>query len=418
MPIERISAAQALANLSKNSRSRWPRPEAPERLYPLATPTIVPKFRILPEHRVFCIGSCFAREVESALARLNFDVCSIVRDLPRTERRQRSDPGMSNKYTIASMLNELRWALDPARPYSHDLALIENAQGLFEDYHLKGNFYADDLQPAREFREAFNRQFRQVREADLIVMTLGLSEAWYDRETELVLNIAPNRSLVDKYPGRFELHVLGFEESLERLEAIYTLLTRFGKAGHQILLTVSPVPLHATFRNQDILVANTYSKAVLRAVAEHFQLGKDNVCYFPSFEFATLSHPNLVWGKRDLRHVDRNFVEHIMSAVIGSMMEPSRQQLEMSALAQACALHAAKHTKEAAARLAPLMERPDEIVNPAILRRWALIQKQLKNPTAAIAGWSQYLERCPGDTKAQEALRMLQQANDSIPPAR
>jgi len=407
MAIERITAYHAYKNLAQNSRSRWPRPGESDRLYPIAYPTITPKFQILPEHRVFCIGSCFAREVEAALTRLNFDVCSVIRNLPRSERRLKADAGMFNKYTIASICNELRWALDPEYPYRHELALVENPDGLFEDHHLSGRNYADELPRAGEFREAFNREFQRVREADLIVLTLGLSEAWYDRETKLLLNVAPSKPVVEKYPKRFEVQVLGFHESLQWLESVYDLLTRFGKPGRRILLTVSPVPLLATFRSQDVLVANTYSKAVLRTVAEHFQQGKDDVCYFPSFEFAALSYPDLVWGKRDFRHVNRFFVEHIMSAVLGSMMEPSRAQQEMSLFAQSSALYQARHYFEAAARLAPLMERPEEIKNPAIILRWGLIQRQLKNNEEATASILQYLERRPDDARAREILEKL-----------
>jgi hypothetical protein len=52
----------------------------------------------------------------------------------------------------------------------------------------------------------------------------------------------------------------------------------------KFLLTVSPVPLTATASDQHVLVATTYSKSVLRAVAGKLAMEFDNVDYFPSFD--------------------------------------------------------------------------------------------------------------------------------------
>ena len=60
----------------------------------------------------------------------------------------------------------------------------------------------------------------------------------------------------------------------------------------RVVLTVSPVPLTATASDRHVLVANTYSKAVLRAVAEELYLESPYIDYVPSFELVT--NPKLV----------------------------------------------------------------------------------------------------------------------------
>jgi hypothetical protein len=50
------------------------------------------------------------------------------------------------------------------------------------------------------------------------------------------------------------------------------------------ILTVSPVPLHTTFMPEDCVIANEYSKTVLRVCAEELARKYANVDYFPSYE--------------------------------------------------------------------------------------------------------------------------------------
>jgi hypothetical protein len=79
----------------------------------------------------------------------------------------------------------------------------------------------------------------------------------------------------------------------------------------KIVLTVSPVPLHDTFSGIDILTANSYSKATLRAVAQDVADEHEYIDYFPSYELVTLANPDSAWYP-DRRHVQREFVAKIM----------------------------------------------------------------------------------------------------------
>ena len=313
MPIEVIPGDRAWRQYRGNDRARWPNRQDPDRLHPLAAPEAPRPFALRGDERVFCIGSCFARSIENALGRLGFDVLSTMPDLPRSPNRDRSDRGMFNKYNVATILNELRWAFGVGRPYRHDDVLIAPpGDRLLQDYQLAGPGYSEEPGFARQFRVGFNRAFGRIREADLVIVTLGLSEVWYDRQCELYLNAAPMEHLVAAFPGRYELHVLDLAQTQAMLEEIDRLLLAHLKPGFRMMLTVSPVPLWSTFRDQDVLTANTYSKSVLRAAVEPFVAGRAHVSYFPSFEFAQLSNPLAVWGREDFRHVDPTFVDYIM----------------------------------------------------------------------------------------------------------
>ena len=81
------------------------------------------------------------------------------------------------------------------------------------------------------------------------------------------------------------------------------------------MVTVSPVPLEATFTGQDVVLANTLSKAVLRATAGACTRPHENVHYFPSYDIVMNSDKAAAWRK-DGRHVRRPFVRQIMELFV------------------------------------------------------------------------------------------------------
>ncbi len=373
MAIEIISGEQARESLQSNPSARWPSRQVGDRLYPLATPIAAPRFTIQPEDRVFCIGSCFAREIGEALTRLDFNVLSLFDDLPKSVYRKRRDVTMFNKYNVASIYNELYWAFHP-ETYCHDQVLIETSSGQLQDYQLTGAGYTDESVAVKRFREVFNQAFQQIKQADLVVLTLGLSEVWFDKQTGLYLNMAVSKALLKRYPDRFQLHVFDYEQTLSFLDDIYRLLDANLKPNFRVLITVSPIPLNATFRQQDVLLANAYSKAVLRSAVERFVSDKSNVNYFPSYEFVTLSNPTLVWREDDYRHVDRSFIDYIMSNVMMQFMTSTPELVEANALAKARSLYQCNFLAEATAVLAPLIQAKDIKPSRELRILWAAIR--------------------------------------------
>ena len=92
-----------------------------------------------------------------------------------------------------------------------------------------------------------------------------------------------------------------------------TEILRAHNPGVQIICTLSPVALHATFRGDEehIVTANAHSKAILRVAAEEFARRCKGVHYFPAYEVVTTSteHP---WAP-DQRHVAPDAVNNVMA---------------------------------------------------------------------------------------------------------
>jgi hypothetical protein len=315
MPLHSISGAQAFANIKANRASLWPDGRRDrERLGGLARVQFEPSFQLEPGERVFTVGSCFARNIERRLSQLGFELPARDFALPAEERASETENDFLNKYPPHSILNEFRWALDPAYAFPED-GFFEIRRGLWHDPHSAPNLKPAKRERVEERRAMVQALYSQIPQCRVLVMTLGLIEAWFDEKTGYYLNGAPPTPVMRADPERFRLDVLKPDEIVAALTEIYALLTRYGHPDFRILLTVSPVPMRSTFTGQDAITANTYSKSALRAAAQMFVHGRDRVDYFPSYEIVTLSNRSAAFIQ-DNRHVTPQLVDSIVDQVV------------------------------------------------------------------------------------------------------
>jgi len=332
MSLFSTTSAEATRNLRETPGARWHKADAePAEAALLAShrigrewflPAITPGFKIHRDDRIFAIGSCFARGIEKGLQGVGMQVESAASEFDAFERsRPGVTPlGFTNKYTAFTTLNDLRWALEPGCEYPDD-GFVAIDDGLWADMQTNPTLKYVDLEATRARRRLINQVNARVANCRVVVLTLGLVEGWRDTQTGLYTNMAPLPAMLRDHPNRFRFEITSYDENREALAEIHALLSAHGHADTQIVVTVSPVPLMATFGGRDVVVANTHSKALLRALAEEWSTLHTNVHYFPSFEIATFSDPALVW-EEDLRHVKgqatqtiiRWFLQHYMEA--------------------------------------------------------------------------------------------------------
>ncbi len=324
MPTTIIPGRQAVENLKANELSEWPSRLAPEnRIEPLCKPGFAPNFHLEPGEKIFTIGSCFARNIEKALASRGFDVVTRrILSAGHTLFKHRAN--ILNNYGVPSILNELQWALDEDHPFDADTNLFELYPNRFVDIHLPAAIKPTSKEEVLERRKVITDITAQVRDCRIVVMTLGLTEVWFDKQSGLYLNYSPRRALVAKYPERFELHVLSYADTLTYLRQIVALLKGKCGAGQRILLTVSPVPLTATYTGRDVLVANGLSKAVLRTAADEIIAENNHIDYFPSYESITLSDRAAAW-EEDQRHVEQAAIDLNIGRMIDGYVNRSGQ---------------------------------------------------------------------------------------------
>jgi hypothetical protein len=264
------------------------------------------------------IGSCFAVEIAYALQREEYNY--IVKE------PNKADDGSYwfKDYEVRPFAtSSAAWGIHFNCPSF--LQLVEKAFGyrrpakiLWTNTYDGMTRYCDPFREEVEFPsiEAFEKNYEShinaVRavflEAEVLVLTLGLNEVWYFKPDGSVFSRSPWRTA----PSLVEHRILTVEENVQDLQKMLDIL-RQHNPKIKLIVTLSPVPLHATFLadSKHIVEPNTHSKAVLRVAAEEFVERNTDVFYFPSFELVTTCIDN-AWDA-DQRHVSRHAVDRVMT---------------------------------------------------------------------------------------------------------
>jgi hypothetical protein len=233
---------------------------------------------------ITAFGSCFAANISRYLAERDYNVLS--RDLDLRAHIIRFGEGMVNSFAIRQ---QLEWAL-AGRAFPAGLWIDQDKQVAAVDPAIRD-----------ETRQIILR-------TDVFVITLGLSEIWYDKLTGEAFWRAIPASLFD--PERHGFRVSTVEENFGNIVASIELIQR-ARPGARVVLTLSPVPLMATFRPISCITASAVSKAILRvALDEAMTLKKEGVYYFPSYEMVTAGFVDPY--KDDNRHPRGEIVERVM----------------------------------------------------------------------------------------------------------
>jgi hypothetical protein len=166
------------------------------------------------------------------------------------------------------------------------------------------------VQPTDEIRLLARETLQQ---SEVIIITLGLSEIWYDKTTGEPMWRAVPKSSYD--PSRHAFKVLSVAETRAALDEIDA-IRREHLPQTKIVFTVSPIRLRATFRPISALTANSVSKAILRAALDeflraHWDEVNANYFYFPSYEIVTELMGDAFLP--DMRHVYDHVPQQVMA---------------------------------------------------------------------------------------------------------
>src|SRR5437588_3294904 len=289
------TADEALANYQANEERTWYKSSAdPDDLagkyafqrlrHTWFAPKIDPKFKLRRDDKFYAIGSCFARGLENSLAGRQIAVESAAPEFAELQATngEESGLGFTNKYNTYSILNELRWALDPDAEFPRD-SIVPLTKTTWFDPHTNPTLAFVDLEETLQRRTLMQTVTKRITDCRGVIVTLGLAEVWRDTKANVFVNRTPIPSLFKSDPDRYEFQLSSFADNWANLEAIYELLTRYGHPDFRIIVTVSPVPLMDTFSTLDIVVANAWAKSLLRAVAQEWAMTHPNVDYFPSY---------------------------------------------------------------------------------------------------------------------------------------
>lgn len=249
------------------------------------------KFKFNKEDKVFTIGSCFAREIEHELGARGFNVPALnfapnVWSFAPTEELNQSVPAshLLNEYSVGTMYQRV-FAAITGEQFNPEAGIAERELHYADMFLIRSQLPVtmDQLMLRRKIIDKF---YKELVTSNVVIITLGLTECWYDTKYNVYFNATPPKTLTDLDTDRFKFHHMSFNEVKNSLTEVVRLLNTC-EVGKKIVLTVSPVPLEATFSNKNCIMATSYAKGTLRAVAEEIANEFDNVDYFPSYEIVT-----------------------------------------------------------------------------------------------------------------------------------
>jgi GSCFA family protein/polysaccharide biosynthesis acetyltransferase WcbI-like protein len=272
--------------------------------------------------KIATAGSCFAQHVSSALAHAGYNYF-VAEPAPvgmSADAARRAQYGIfsaryGNLYTARQLLQLFDRAYGTFEP--NDVAWLR-PDGRFAD-PFRPEFEPGGFASIEDLVAARRRHFRAVRDMferlDTFVFTLGLTEAWRSVADGAVFPLAPGVSAGFADPSEYEFHNFSTAEVVADLTAFLERLAVVNPAAN-VVLTVSPVPLIATYEPRHVLVSTTASKAVLRAAADEIERAHRNVVYFPAYEIVTGAFNRGAYVEADLRSPAPEGVEHVMRVFV------------------------------------------------------------------------------------------------------
>ena len=281
-------------------------------------PFVNPKFHLPFTAPAFTIGSCFARNIERALLKECIEVISTEIKISNDYFRMPdvTNSYILNKFNTHSIYYELYRALENIK--LPDNGLLKAGNESWYDPHTSYTA-PHPYEEVSETRNMIENLYRRINEADYLIITLGLTEAWLDIETNSFMNALPPVEVNSLYKNRFKFINADFTATYNILKETLQLLYRHCGDRLKVIFTVSPVPLQRTFENSDVVTANMYSKSILRTVAQTLAGEYAHVDYYPSYEMVMYSPPDMAWEK-DRLHVKSSLIERVTGYFIESYM--------------------------------------------------------------------------------------------------
>lgn len=278
-------------------------------------PVVATRFKIFDHDQIATAGSCFAQHISNMLVIEGFQYL-VTEVEPLTPQAKNENYGsfparFGNIYSTRQLLQLFQRSLGNAP----DTACVwQRSDGKFID-GFRPNIQAAGFDTAEGLLLDRHHHLQKARDmfvgSDVFIFTLGLTETWRAKVSGATVPFAPGavQCLADE---GFEFENLGVKDCVSDLTAFISALYSVNPSV-KVILTVSPVPLIATYEPNHVLTSTTYSKSVLRVAAQEICQAFPKVDYFPSYEIMTGTQSEPAFFQADLREPTAAGVEYVMT---------------------------------------------------------------------------------------------------------
>lgn len=284
------------------------------------------------DEKISTMGSCFAQHISNHLKKKSFNYY-IAEDKPKNNNDELRKHGYGiysarygNIYTVRQAYQLFLESFGKRKPsnifWKKDKYLIDALRPNIEG--IKSESIDDLIQLRMEHLRYVKDIFLNT---DWLIFTLGLTECWQSKYDNTIFPFAPG-----VYAGnQNDQQDIVFKNlsCSEVIDDLFSFITEVKSVNKKInfLLTVSPVPLIATYEDQHVYLSTTYSKSILRVAAEEATRNFNDVYYFPSYELITSPMVQGRYYEDNFREVNSFGVSHAMKMFENSYINSTETKL-------------------------------------------------------------------------------------------
>jgi len=297
-------------------------------------PIVNPKFQMAPQDRIATAGSCFAQHIARTLIQAEFNYFVAEQAPPGMSAEVAGEHGyglfsarFGNVYSVRQLLQLFQRAYGEFAPRDTAWPRAGRFVDPFRPQIEPDGFAspADIIRAQSEHLTAVRNMFEQTQ---LFVFTVGLTETWMARSDGAVFPVAP--AVVSDTVNSADYRFVNFTVS-EIVADLNCFIAKLHRVNPHVrlLLTVSPVPLVATYENRHVMVSTTYSKSAIRAAVDEVARANDRVDYFPSYEIITGWYNKGSYFEPDLRSVTQQGIDHVMRVFSAHYLRPAANERQL-----------------------------------------------------------------------------------------
>lgn len=234
---------------------------------------------------IVSMGSCFANEIAGYFIDKNYNYPIYE----KSEANFNCDWNLVFTPLNINMIGLYSFHTDYYIPYSERWWPTDFPDKVRDPY--RRNVIYNKETATLEFEQHRNNSRIALSNCNVLILTLGLIEYWRTVNNYYAFYRVPPKKIFDENPNKYEFAILDSVSYCTILIDSFIQNIKTQNKNVKVILSVSPIPLHATFRTDvDVVTANQYSKSVLKSVCNDLT-DNDEVFYFPAYEYV-LSQPN------------------------------------------------------------------------------------------------------------------------------